>query len=286
MRVLATGVSGFVGGHVARRLLMLGHEVVGVVRDAATPVPEGVEAVVRDLRFAVDTPHLPAADAVVHLAEPFSAYPQHASELFRVGAASTNELLEYARRTGASRFVYASTGAVYGYGPRPFTEDDPVVPHTFYALTNIASERLVEAYAGDLDTAASLRLFFAYGPGSRAARLVARLAAAIRAGEPVRLDSGGRPRINPVYVEDVTAAILVALERRGLLTLNVAGDDVVDIRQLATAIGGAVGRPPAFVAGEDDPGGDLVGDNSRLRRLFGRPLTPLTEGLGRTFRQS
>jgi nucleoside-diphosphate-sugar epimerase len=74
-------------------------------------------------------------------------------------------------------------------------------------------------------------------------------------------------------------AAAVGLE--GHHAVNLAGDDVTDIRALAETIGKAIGREPVF---EQGPGrsGDLIGDNGRLHELFPGPLVPLAEGLRRT----
>ncbi len=278
MKILLTGASGFVGGHLAPAPLDAGHDVVCVARDPAYQPPEGADRVVLDLAQPFDSASVPETDAVVHLAQANVRFPEGAQELYRVNTASTLELLEHARRTGARRFLYASSASVYGFGERPFSENDPLRGDDFYATTKIGGEALVRAYRDFLLTAV-LRLVVPYGPGQQG-RMIPGLIARIREGAPVTLNSGGRPRMNPLYVDDVVRTVLAVLELDEQCVLNVAGDEPVTVRELAEAIGRIVGREPVFENGAGDVPGDLVADTAKLHKLLGRAsLVPLEDGL-------
>ena len=139
--------------------------------------------------------------------------------------------------------MHASSGTVYGLGERPFRESDPVRHHQFYATTKIHAEQLVGGYADLLDGAVSLRLFVPYGPG-RSIAWFPGIIDRVRDGRAVTLVEGGRPRMNPIYVDDAVAAILAALDVDGHRIVNVAGDEVVTIREIAEAAGVLVGVEP------------------------------------------
>jgi nucleoside-diphosphate-sugar epimerase len=282
MKILLTGASGFVGGHLAPRLVEAGHSLVcGVRGSSGYEPPPGARRIELDLARPLETATLPEADAVVHLAQANVRFPEGAQELYSVNTASTLELLEHARRTGAQRFVYASSASVYGFGDRPFVEDDALAGRDFYGATKIGAEALVRAYGGLLTTAV-LRLVVPYGPGQQA-RMIPGLIGRVRAGTPVTLNAGGRPRMNPLYIDDVVRAVLGVLELEDAAVLNVAGDEPVTVRELAEQIGAVVGREPIFEDGEGDVPGDIVADTSRLHELLDiRPLVPLAEGLRRT----
>ena len=97
------------------------------------------------------------------------------------------------------------------------------------------------------------------------------------------LNDGGRPRMNPLYIDDVVRVVLAVLELDRSVVLNVAGDEAVSIKELAETIGRVVGREPRFDEGSAPAPGDLVADTTRLHELFDlRPLVPLEEGLRRT----
>ena len=279
MRVLVTGASGFVGAQLVPALVAAGHDAFALVRDAAR-APVDATAVEADLSQPLRARELPRVDAVVHLAQANVSFPDAAHELYRVNTASTQELLEYARTAGAERFVYASSGSVYGLGEGVVDEDTPRRASDFYAVTKRNAELLVEAYRPFLATAI-LRPFAPYGP-TQHGRLIPNLVRSVREGVPVKLNEGGRPRMTPLYVDDVVRVFAGALELDGHHVVNVAGNEAVGIYELATLIGEAVGREPVF---EPGPGaaGDLVADNRRMRELLApERLTPLAEGLRAT----
>ena len=286
MRILLVGASGFVGGHLAPRLVEAGHDLICAVRASSdyTP-PEGATRIELDLSRQLEPDALPAVDAVLHFAQANVRFPEGARELDRVNAASVVELLDHARETGATRFVYASSASVYGFGDDPFAEDAPLAGNDFYAATKIAAEKLVGAY-DELLTTAILRLVVPYGPG-QAGRMVPAVANRVASGEPVTLNDGGRPRMNPLYVDDLARVVLGVLELDRSAVLNVAGDEAVSIKELAETIGRVVGREPQFENGSAAAPGDLVASTTRLHELFDlRPLVPLEEGLRRTLAAS
>ncbi|HEX2037706.1 MAG TPA: NAD(P)-dependent oxidoreductase, partial [Chloroflexota bacterium] len=211
MKVLVAGATGFVAGHVVPQLLRAGHEVIAAGHDPARLARlEGAEPVVLDLRARELAPRLPARiDAVLHLAQANVPFPDGAADLFEVNVGSTQRLLEYARQAGAARFVYTSTGSVYGGGERPWREDDRAEGTGYYAATRQAAERLVHGY-GELVPSTILRLFVPYGPGQRG-RLVPNLIERVRDGRPVSLREGGRPRFNPIFVAHVAEICAQAL---------------------------------------------------------------------------
>ena len=280
MRVLLTGASGFVGGYLAPALVAAGHDVHALVRHTgAYDAPEGVTPVEADLG-ELDPDALPSVDAVAHFAQANVPFPDEAGTLYAVNTASTLVLLEHARTCGAQRFLYASSASVYGFGDRPFTEADPVSAHDFYATTKINSEQLVATYGGFFGTAV-VRLVAPYGPG-QTGRMIPGVIGRVRDGRPVTLNGGGRPRMNPIYVEDVVRAAVAALELDGNHVVNVAGEEVVGIDRIAELAGEALGREPVFEPGDTDAPGDVVADTSRFNELFDLPdRVGMAEGIRR-----
>jgi nucleoside-diphosphate-sugar epimerase len=105
----------------------------------------------------------------------------------------------------------------------------------------------------------------------------------VRDGRAVSLNDGGRPRMNPIYVDDAVAAIVAALAVDGHLVVNVAGDEIVTIREIAEAAGRALGTAPVFEDGGGAVAGDVVADTSAFRAWLGdRAFVPLDEGVART----
>jgi UDP-glucose 4-epimerase len=283
VKVLVTGGYGFIAGHLLPALEADGHEASALVRRRLESRSLRARVVESDLAAALDFSVLPNVDAIVHLAQANVPFPAHARELYHVNTVSTLDLLEYARTIGVRSFILASSGSVYGFASHPFAEDDPLAGRDFYATTKISAERLVEGYREFFSTSI-IRLFAPYGPG-QTGRLVPRLVARVQEGAKVTLNDGGRPRMNPVYVSDVVTTILFLLRSRASHIVNVAGDEIVGIRELAELIGGLVGKEPVFEVGTGSAPGDLVGSNDRLHELLpDLRLVQLAGGLERAVR--
>jgi UDP-glucose 4-epimerase len=281
MRIAVTGVTGFIGSYLAPALADEGHEVLALARrPEAVATHEGVTPVECDLEEPLEL-DLGRVDAIVHLAQGNVPLPEGGRELFRVNTASTVELLEWGRRSGAQRFVYASSGSIFGLGDGVVDESTVRRSDHLYAVTKEAAERLVQSFAPAYESTAILRPFAPYGPAQQG-RLIPGLIERVRAGRPVTLNEGGRPRMTPMYVGDTVRAFAAAVELDGHHVVNVAGDEVVSIRDLAELIGEALGREPVF---EEGPGaaGDLVSANAHMHELLGLGrLVVLADGLRAT----
>jgi UDP-glucose 4-epimerase len=282
VRVLVTGATGLIGSRLVARLAERGDEVHALVRHPASAPAEAHAAVVADLARPLETGAIPAVEAIVHLAHhPHVSVPEHAVRLYRLNTMSTQELLDAGRRVGARRFLYASSGAVYGFSDAPLRETEPPQARDLYALSKLHAEEVVTAYGEYLEPVV-VRPFFPYGPG-QSGRLVAKLIERVRAGNPILLRESGRPRCNPIYVDDAVRAFLATLDGPAPNVVNVAGGEVVSIAELASAIGRALGKEPVFAEDEGSVGGDLVAEIDRMRSLLGeRELVMLADGLRRT----
>jgi GDP-4-dehydro-6-deoxy-D-mannose reductase len=241
MRILVTGVSGFVGHHVARALLACGHEVSGTYLDETFDLP-GVE--LRQLDLAAGTSEVRASlaatvaafrpELVVHLAglAHVGRSWQEAPAYFRVNVSGTQAVLDAA---GDATVLLASSAEVYGAVPeaaQPITEERPLAPISPYALTKAAAELLVLERRGIV-----VRSFNMTGPGQSsrfALPAFARQLAEIEAGlSPPTLAVGNlEPRRDFVHVADGAEAIAVLVERgkRGGI-YNVASGRARSIRE-------------------------------------------------------
>ena len=281
MNVVLTGATGFIGSRLLPLLTEHDHAVTAVSRTGGSAAESRLSWVNCDLADPGFVDVLPgAADAVVHLAQA-GRLPPGDSALSAVNVESTRLLLDYSRRVGATRFVLASSGSIYGGSPSPLREGRPPRPRDAYARSKAEAEMLLEHSSREMEVCA-LRLFAPYGPGQNG-RLIADLVDRISSGRPVSLYGDGHPRLNPIFVDDVAAIFVRALEIRVPSVLNVAGDEVLSIHDMATAIGKALDVPPVFEesVGESPP--DLVADTTLLRRTFELgELTPFERGIAAT----
>jgi UDP-glucose 4-epimerase len=285
VRILVTGANGFIGSHLLSQLEPR-HELFALARTPpATAARPAIRWIAHDLTQPLEAAGLPASlDAVVHLAQSrhYKEFPDRASDIFAVNVEATFDLLEYARRAGAKKFVFTSTGGVYGYSYEKFAETDPVSPLDFYLTSKYAAELLLANYRQFFDTVV-LRLFFVYGPGQKG-MLIPNLLEKVRRGETVRIDGQGL-RINPIYVADAVRVFEPALALEASDIFNVAGDEAVDLADLVRLMGDVASRPASIehVPGRGD--GDLVGDNSRMKQILGvAPRTSLAKGLASLLR--
>ena len=283
-RVLVVGGTGLVGTHLVS-LLQKSCIVHSVSSTPTGVVGTAVKHHAIDVASGWSPAELPeTVDAVVYLAQSsrFRDLPEQALHVFNVNTASVVSMMDYARRVGARKFIFASTGGIYPDDSEPLSEKTPIVPagiRDFYSASKLSSEVLLVAAAGQLDLTV-LRIFFAYGHGQREDMLIPRLVSRVREGEPVTLNSREGFRLNPVHVWDVVRSIEAALSLTGIHTINVAGPEIYTLSQIVSVIGDHLGREPLFKFEEDGSGPkSLVGDISTMSRLLISPERTFAEGV-------
>ncbi|HLH65326.1 MAG TPA: NAD(P)-dependent oxidoreductase [Solirubrobacteraceae bacterium] len=280
MTIVVTGATGFLGAAMLP-LLAERDEVVALHRPGATPAPaQRVRWVAQDLAGELSAELPDRVDSVLHIAQSrrYREFPAGAVDVVAVNTMATARLLDYCHRAGGRTFVFASTGAVSGAGPEPIDEDAPPRPSNLYAVSKHAGEQLVEQYRSVL-LAHSLRYFFIYGPGQRG-MMMPGIIERVAGGQEVQLAGDNGISLNPVYVEDAVRATVAALDLTESATVNVAGPQVVTIREIAQLIADELGTEPAFVNLAPQP--DFVASTERMARLLGAPTTSPREGLART----
>jgi UDP-glucuronate 4-epimerase len=232
--ILVTGAAGFIGFHVARRLLELGRTVIGVDnlnpyydpklkharldRLAAFPNFRFEKMDLADRTRVADLFAANRFPVVLHLAAQagvrYSLGDPHAY-------ASANltgflNILEGSRHHGCRHLVYASSSSVYGANTRmPFRVGDNVDhPLSLSAATKKANELMAHAYAHLFALPASgLRFFTVYGPWGRPDMAMWLFASAIIEGRPIRLFNNGRMRRDFTYIDDVVEAVVRLIDR-------------------------------------------------------------------------
>jgi UDP-glucose 4-epimerase len=261
MRALVTGGAGFIGSHVVDALLGRGDEV-RVLDDLSSGRRENLDSAIAagagliegsitdqdavDALFGTWKP-----EAVLHLAAQIDVRRSIADPLFDVelNVGGTIRLLEAARQREGCRVVFASTGgAIYGEGEGrqlPLAEDAERRPDAHYGQSKYAAEGYIGLYRRlyALETTA-LRLGNVYGPRQDPlgeAGVVAIFSNAMQKGEPPTVFGDGLQTRDYVYVGDVAAAFVAALDRGAAGTYNVGTGVETSVLDLGALIADAFG---------------------------------------------
>jgi UDP-glucuronate 4-epimerase len=239
MRVLVTGVAGFIGFHLARRLMARGDDVVGVdnlvpyydpalkrARLAILEQEAGQHGVAYrfeqiDVSDRVAMPRLFAACKgmnVVHLAAQAGVRHsiEHPHDYVDANLVGFMNILEGCRHHGAGHLVYASSSSVYGLNSKlPFSVDDHVDhPVSLYAATKKANELMAHTYSHLYGIPTTgLRFFTVYGPWGRPDMALFLFTKAILAGQPIQVFNRGEMRRDFTYVDDIVSGLVRVLDR-------------------------------------------------------------------------
>jgi UDP-glucuronate 4-epimerase len=233
MKVLVTGTAGFIGSHVAIKLLERGDEVIGIdnlsdyydvslkkarlARFADNPKYTHVQADLADRAAieAVFAEHRP--QRVINLAA--QAGVRYAAQNPHVYVDSNVtgflHVLEGCRHHGVEHLVFASTSSVYGANTKmPFSEHDHTEhPLTLYAATKKANEMMAHSYAHLYGIPSTgLRFFTVYGPWGRPDMALFLFTRAILAGEPIQVFNHGHHKRSFTYIDDIVEGVVRALD--------------------------------------------------------------------------
>ncbi len=302
-KVLVTGVAGFIGSHLARRLVGRGTEVLGVDSFTDYYPREQKEANLRGLRgealFDLVEADLATADlgpilegvgSVCHLAAQAgvrASWGESFSIYLDCNVLPTQRLLEAVKETELGRFVYASSSSVYGETrDLPMREDGRTCPVSPYGVTKLAAEHLAVLYHRNYGVpTVSLRYFTVYGPGQRPDMAFHRFIRAALSGTPITVYGNGEQTRDFTFVEDIVEGTIRALDGGPPgEVLNVGGGSRVTLNEAISAIEEEVGRPIDRRYEETARGDvtDTLADTSKVQSELGfRPQTPLREGLRR-----
>ena len=278
--ILITGCNGLIGDALVEQLQdKTLFQLYGISRSVNTKV----STFVLDLSTNWSDDILPKKiDVVIHLAqsEKFRDFPESANEVFQVNTLSTLKLLEYARKAGAKKFIYASSGGVYGNSDIGFNEDSPVSATGdlgFYLSTKFCSEVLVENYNSFFDVEI-LRFFFVYGERQQRSMLIPRIVDSIKEGRPITLQGSEGVRVNPIYVGDAVKSIIKVMDLKGSHKINIGGSEILSLKNIGDLIGSITGCTPIYKYEDKEPK-NLISDIAKMKKLLLEPQTKFGEGI-------
>lgn len=317
MRVLVTGVAGFVGYHLAQRLLTEGIQVYGIdnlneyydvnlkkARLAQLQPQAGFTFEYLDLSNRAGVASLFEAnqfDCVVNLAAQagvrYSLINPHAY----VDSNLTGfvNILEGCRHHAVKHLVYASSSSVYGVNPKvPFATSDNVDhPISLYAATKKANELMAYTYSHLYRIPTTgLRFFTVYGPWGRPDMAYFKFVKAIETGQPIEVYNYGDMKRDFTYVDDVIEGVVRVMHKPPVADesqvpaaapyklYNIGNNQPVTLARFIEVIEAAVGKPAQKQFLPMQPGDVPItyADVDDLMQDVGfRPATPIEEGIAR-----
>jgi len=269
--ILITGANGLIGTSLLP-LLAEEYHVFAITSQKNTQNTKNITFISIDLSKEWNTAVLPKnIDSVIHLAQSayFRDFPEKTQEVFAVNTGSTLKLLHYAQQIGVKKFIYASSGGVYGNGEQHFSEDSPLAPSGdlgFYLSTKLCSEILVESFTKFFDII-TLRFFFVYGKNQKRSMLIPRLVDSVKEGKKITLQGQNGIKINPIYVDDAVICIKNAVNLQGTHKINVAGKEVLSLRQIVETIEIAIDKKAIFEI-QNQEAKNLVANIEKMENLL------------------
>ena len=307
MNILVTGSAGFIGKHVVKRLLELGHEVTGIDNLEPRVHGEGAVSAPNEYDFiqvsCANVPYrvLRKANVVIHLAAQVGVADSMVDQIRYVqdNSMATAHFLEDLAFTNYKdgalhKLIVASSMSVYGDPDtsQPIRESHPTAPASVYGLTKYDQEMLCKFWGKQHDVSTvALRFFNIYGPGQALSNpytgVIANFANWLLAGERPTVYEDGQQTRDFVYVDDVAEAIVIAaLMSTYHDTYNICTGEPTTIGIMAIMLAQALGsdvlsRSGCNITGEKRPGDirHCIGNNSRFALEFDWTPRSVTEGL-------
>jgi nucleoside-diphosphate-sugar epimerase len=246
MSILVTGGAGLIGGSVKRALEARGEEVVAIDRIPGDGVEVADLTEVHRLHELVDS-----ATAIIHcgaISGPMVA-PDNPHLVVQSNIVGTANILEVARIRGIRRVVFCSSVTAFGNTPEGMNlvpEDVVLAPTSVYAASKVAGEALVDTYSlkHGLD-GVSLRIGWVYGPHRTTDCAIRTMILDAQAGRPTRYPFGRDFYRRYVHIDDVTAALLLALDVDALQrrVFTVTGGSYATLGEIAEVVKGSCHLP-------------------------------------------
>ncbi|QJR11688.1 UDP-N-acetylglucosamine 4-epimerase [Usitatibacter rugosus] len=306
MRILLTGAAGFIGFHLANRLLQRGDTIAGLDNLNAyydVALKQARLAILKEApRFAfmhVDMADRRAMealfakerfDAIVNLAAQAGVRHSldHPHDYVESNITGFMNVLEGARRQKSGHLVYASTSSVYGATDHlPNRETDGTDhPLSLYAATKKANEVMAHSYTHLFGVPTTgLRFFTVYGPWGRPDMALFKFTRGILAGERLPVYNRGQMDRDFTYVDDIVEGVVRILDRPdGYRIFNIGNNERVPLMRYIEAIEKATGRKADLELLPMQPGDvpATEADTSALDAAVGfKPATPVEEGVQR-----
>ncbi|GAF83776.1 unnamed protein product [marine sediment metagenome] len=280
MKILITGVAGFIGSNLARMLCKTGQQVIGIddlSQGLEEQVPDGVDLYSDDIRAKIIYKLFTDVDVVFHLAAKncITECEQQLSETFSVNVDGSVNVFQAAIKAGVAKVVYASSSAVYG-------------PSTNYGESKKKMELFADAFSMCWKTTfTGLRYFNVYGRNQDRRRKVPPLMVALydkmKNGERPIIYGTGEKRRDFIHMDEVNAFHLLCLKKTGNKIFDIGTGKNHSVMEVYTGLAKLMGgKSPIHKPDFSEEAQETLADTTAARALGWKPVVSLDEGL-RTF---
>ncbi len=299
MKALITGCVGFIGSHLANKLLELGYEVIGIdcftdyysreikeanISNALKFKNKNFKLIKEDI---LNMNKFPEVDFVFHLAAQAGVRASwgRSFEIYtRNNIEATQRLLEFYKDRKIKKFVYASSSSVYGDAELPMKEDSLLKPVSPYGVTKLAGENLCYLYWKNYNVpTVSLRYFTVYGPRQRPDMAIHKFVKAILNGDEITVFGDGTQTRDFTFVDDAVEANILAAESDSVgEVFNIGGGTRIRVNDLIKIMEDVL-RNKAKIKNIPKQKGDVKdteADVSKAKKELGwKPKVKIEEGL-------
>jgi UDP-glucuronate 4-epimerase len=305
---LVTGVAGFIGSHLAEKLLQDKQNMVtgidnfdpfyarsikesNLINLSGHPRFHFIEADIRKTDWQSLIKH--PIDIICHIAAKAGVLPsiQDPIAYEDVNIKGTYEMLEFARKRQIKQFVFASSSSIYGINPNtPWSESDPLIrPISPYAATKIAGELAGYTYSHLYNIRfIALRFFTVFGPRQRPDLAIHKFTKSIIQGEVIKMYGDGNTMRDYTFVSDIVKGIISAGDYKNSMyeIINLGNNKPVTLKELISSIENAIGKKAIIEQMPEQPGDVPItyADISKAKSLLNyQPTISLQEGINQFY---
>ena len=188
---------------------------------------------------------------------------------FKTNVEGTKKILDALKINKIKRLIYFSTGTVVSGYDTPMNENMTPSPPNVYSVTKHLAEKEIKNYSEFFDSIV-IRPFFVYGPNTRHNRLIYNLITNISKKNTINLNKDAKPKINPIYIDDVIQIIQLLVENKNNISfdcINIAGNEVISIKELAEKISKILKTNIVFKESENNSK-NIIADITKLKEKY------------------
>ena len=284
-KILITGANGLLGRYLVE-LLSQKHIVFALVKSKKKlkfKLNKNIFVIEMDLRNINIKKFPEGIDVIYYLAHSsqYKKFPQGVEDMIHINIHAPCVLAKWAKKNKVKKFIYASSGGVYGRSQKPFKELANININeklNFYLNSKLSAETLLKNFSNISMCLIIIRPFFMYGFGQKKSMLISRLISSIKNDKEIYINGKYGIRINPIYITDAANAVAKILNIQNISTINIAGDQILSLKRLISIIGKELNKQPKIRNNRTSKYG-LIADNSLMRTKLIKPKVDIKTGI-------